>query len=262
MSRTKGHTLIAMACLPGLLCAQVSIDGRLILTGELNEQRQVLGLPPSTMGADVLTAQVEQQGSYALATTSATTPSTWQASLPSLVDGPVPGTHLLIAVPATDSVAVSLAVNQGEPYPLTFRGEVPLTADVFPVGTMLSLVFDGAGYQVMNAAQHLRLPCPPDMVTVNELYCIDRDEHPAISFYGAALYCVQENKRLCSWGEWYVACHYRTPLGLDNMIDNGEWTNNTANADLDVRIAGPFCTTAGTGQASSPARPFHCCMSR
>ena len=136
-------------------------------------------------------------------------------------------------------------------------------SDVAP-GSLLSLVFDGTSFQVLNGAVHRRRDCPSDMVAVNEQYCIEPQERDTLDFYDAAFACVSDNKRLCTWGEWYRACTLAATLGLANMSGNWEWTNSSANEDLIARMVGnTSCTAAGTSLVTgSIPRKSRCCFSR
>jgi hypothetical protein len=246
-----------------LATAQVAIDSRVVLTGSSEEQRQVLGLPPSLLSGDVLTGAIDRSGALSFAAATTSDPQTWLASIEGLGESIVPGTHVLIEVPENSGGPITLNINGSGAIPVVFRGGTALSGGHYEVGHLLSLVHDGASFQIMNGSVHRRRDCPPEMVQVNESFCIDVNEQQTpLIFFDAVLFCMEQNKRMCTWGEWHVACTQRTALGLEDMTNNSEWTNNTANMDNAVRMAGPACTTAGHYFAEFGPRDFRCCKQR
>ncbi|MCW5898864.1 MAG: hypothetical protein KIT10_06305 [Flavobacteriales bacterium] len=259
--RTIGHILLAAGLLGcGTACAQVRVDRAVTLTGTLTEDRQVLGLPASTSPWRVLSAATEQDGTHRFADPVAG--AVWQAEVPSLPEGPVVGTQLIIRAPGPLKTQVQLQVNGLGPFPLTLQGQVPFTGEALSEGEPLSLVFDGTGFQVLNGTLRTLRACPDDMVAVNDAYCIDQVQHATAFWYDAVLACASEGKRLCSWGEFYVACTYREELGVPDLFGDSEWTNNTANFSNVVRVVGAFCQGAGAATTTSTPRAYHCCLTR
>lgn len=243
---------------------QVAVDGRLILAAPEAEQRQVLGLPPSVLSGDVLTGAIDQSGALAFGVATTATPQSWQATIAGIPEVLVPGIHVLIEVPASDEGAVTLNINGTGDRPVILRGGSPMPGDLYEAGSLLSLVYDGTSFQLMNGPVHRKRECQEGMVQVNESTCIDVAEHPsALTFFDAVLVCIEQNKRMCSWGEWHTACRKTNELGLTDMTNNGEWTANTANYDGAVRIVGDGdCFTGGTESVFSGARRFRCCIQR
>lgn len=243
--------------------AQVRVDRPLEFTGSAPDQRQVLGLPDTDAPGAVLSASTALQGGYRTGTALVEAADVWTCTVSGLFGAPVPGTHLFIAVPAVPSGAVNLRVNEEGPYPITHAGLRPFTGEGFPAGSMLSLVFDGTGFQVMNGVQRARMDCPTGMVAVNDEYCIDIDARTPTNFFTASMTCAQEDRRICAWGEWAAACERRVALGLLNIADTWEWTNSTANGDGNVRVAGQDCSFAGTSWSfGDPDRKYRCCYTR
>lgn len=248
----------------GWSIGQVAMDGRLILAAPDAQQRQVLGLPPSVLSGDVLTGAVDQSGALAFGVASSNTPESWQATIEGIPQQLLPGTHVLIEVPESDAGAVTLNINGTGDRPVILRGGTPMPGDLYDAGSLLSLVFDGSSFQLMNGPVHRRRECQTGMVQVNESTCIDVNEHPnALTFFDAVLVCIQQNKRMCSWGDWHTACRKANELGLMSMENNGEWTANTANYDGAVRIVGDGnCYTGGTENTAVGIRFFRCCIPR
>jgi hypothetical protein len=170
---------------------------------------------------------------------------------------------LLVTVPDAASGNVTLALNGTAPAWVMSEGDT-LDAGSIPEGTMLSLVFDGTYYHLLNGTQDRRRSCPTGMVAISEQVCIEVNERPAVDLYTAFVTCAAESKRVCSWSEFHVACRARIELALQNMLNGWEWTNNACNEDNTVRIVGmTTCETASTRPATTgPAAAFRCCYTR
>jgi hypothetical protein len=258
----------AMILLLGLvspwLQAQVLIDRSIELVGTDPAQRQVLGLPQDTSANAVMGAATEQSGRHrsVAATLSGTT---WQVMLGSITGGPTAGTGLIVTTPGPSVGPVELVVNGQPSIPVVMSPGMALMGDTYPQGTLLAMVFDGTAFQVMNGRSNVRRSCPAGMVAVNGEYCIEPDERPASTFFQAALACMSEDRRLCSWGELVAACLSATTLGLNNMVGNWEWTRDSANEDGSVRmVLQSSCQAAGTRAATDTTLPIvsRCCYSR
>lgn len=253
--------IIASCLLWSSLCAtaQVSIDKPVVLDGASDAQRQVEGLAPALAPAAAQSAQVEAAGThkYAQAT------NTWQVDLPSLTGAPAAGTQIVVQVPATPGTgAVQLLVNGTGPYAVLLRPNDPFFAENAANTPMLSLVYDGTAFQVLNGTGRTRRDCPADMIAVNSQYCIEFTDRDTVSFFEAARICALDNKRLCTWGEWHGACNIRTQLGLQEMTDNWEYTDDSANENNSIRIAGPSCTQAAAWYVYNEYQRFRCCYTR
>ncbi len=241
--------------------AQVRIDRPVQVSGPTDAQRQVTGLTSSTEAGEVLTATVDQSGVHRFDTPVSGLP--WQVDLPALAVAPQAGLHLLVSVPSDVVGPVSLLLNGTGPYTLALPDGSPLDASLTEAGTLLSLVFDGSGFQVMNGPVHGRYDCPVDMVTVNGSYCIDGTESPPLNYLDASLACGNQGKRLCTWGELHKACNDRVALGIIDLLNNWEWTNNTADSDFNVRTMGlGDCEANQRIHGVNNTRNFRCCLTR
>lgn len=101
------------------------------------------------------------------------------------------------------------------------------------------------------------------MSAVNDQYCIEQVERPLATFLDAVSTCASLGRRLCSWAEHHAACTRRVELGLENMNNDWEWTNNTSNEDNSVRmVAFGNCTNAGNRLLTAAPATFHCCFTR
>ena len=235
MKRRAIIAVMLVLCASMTLRAQVLVDGPVILTGTTNEDRQVTGLPASTEPGKVLTAVVVQSGSAINAGT--VTGVSWNVDLPALGTSPSAGAHLIVRAPAPNPGSVQMMLNGTGPYPV-LRGLQAMNGSELSEGSMLSLVFDGSAFQLLNGRADLRRDCPTNMVDVNGQYCIDLTERGSTDFFTAATNCAAQDRRLCSWSEFHGACLRATELALIGMTNNWEWTNNTANEDNSVRIVG------------------------
>ena len=247
--------------LPLVSVAQVRIDHPVELIGTGTTDRQVLGLPGSTEPNAVLTAGTEQRGDARTAIVVAGT--NWNLELPGLGTTPAIGTHVVIKAPIPTPGPIALSLNGVALFPLR-KGAFVIDGSSVAEGEMLSLVFTGNEFQLINGRSDLRRDCPSGMVAVNAQYCIEPTERPSSDFFQAGLSCASQDRRLCTWGEWYAACQQATALGLVGMINNYEWTNNTSNENNSVRITGQdLCESVGNGLATgSTARPARCCYTR
>lgn len=241
--------------------AQVTVDKPIILVGADDGARQVTGLNITQSPAAPLTATVEQDGQHRSA--DAVMGSTWQIDLPALNGAPSAGTTIVVQVPSDPgSGPFEMLVNGSGPYPLLAS---PSTIFEMPVPhlPMLSMVFDGSAFQVLNGRARQRRPCPTGMVAVNDQYCVDILESDTTDFFTAGRSCVGQDKRLCTWGEWYGACQLGATIGMLNTTGNWEWTDDSANEDQCVRIVGyTSCSQSGTWGAYNTPQYYRCCYTR
>ncbi|MCB0764751.1 MAG: hypothetical protein KDB84_08610 [Flavobacteriales bacterium] len=253
----------AFTCmLPQLLGAQVRVDGGIRLVGQDPSDRRVSGLAPSTNAADALSAGVEQAGTYRLA--NSVSGSDWTMEVAGLDGAPDLGTQLVVRAPGTVPGPVAITINGHGPYPVTYGPDEALDGASVTAGAIFSVVFDGSAFQVLNGPVHSLRDCPTGMVAMNDGLCIDQVEHPAGNrdFFAAIELCADQGRRLCSWGEWYVACVNGPALGVQAMTGNWEWTNDAGNSDGQARWVGnSSCTTAGVSATTVTTR-FRCCYSR
>jgi hypothetical protein len=241
--------------------SQVHSDRRIELVGNDPATRQVLGLRVDQSGNAALSTQVEQAGQYRFAV--ASVQDGWEIELASLTIAPEAGTHLLVKVPSGASGNAQLSVNSLGPFPVMVDPNTPLEASDVPEGTVLSLVFDGTLFHVMNGAVHARQPCPEGMVQASQQFCIDINESGPETFYQAALRCGEVGKRLCTWTEFYQGCIRSGTLGLQDMTGNHEWADTAMNEDNYAQVVGRLsCTTAGGLNAADWQEHFRCCYTR
>ncbi len=252
---------ISLALFALALNAQVRVDKRIELTGADPASRQVNGLDPAQAPTHALEATSAQAGAAHWAGEGSGV--NWSVSIASIAGAPTAGTAITVRTADSQPGAVSLLLNGQGPYAVLRSPGAPLNAQEVEAGTLLSLVFDGTAFQVTNGVAHLRRPCPPGLTAVTGHYCIEPQERPASDWYTAARTCAQEGLRLCTWSEWEQACLRRVELGLAAMVGNWEWSNNTANEDLNARMVGQLsCTHVGTRAASDNTLVSRCCYTR
>ena len=241
---------------------QVTIDRPIVLTGTIETQRQVLGLPPLLTGTAANTAEVEQKGIHRYAV--AVGGTVWQVDLPALAGAPAAGTQIMLSTVDNASMGpVQLLVNGLGPYDIIWFPGAPLLQEDVPAIPVLSLVFDGTAFQVLNGKPRSRRECPAGTVAVNEQFCMEIAERDTTSWFTAAQTCIAASMRLCTWGEWHNGCNKATQLGIQNTVGNWEWTNDTANEDCCVRIIGfSSCAQSGTWGVNNTPQYFRCCFTR
>ncbi|MBX2973555.1 MAG: hypothetical protein KF797_10660 [Flavobacteriales bacterium] len=243
--------------------AQLSSDKPVMLTAPFPEARQVTGLPPLHEPDAALSAAVERNGAYRVA--SPAPGNLWAVTLDALSSAPPAGTHLVLIAPSPTAGDVDVLVNGHGPYPLLAGVDARVDGIDVPEGTALSVVMDGTSFHVLNGNVFPRRPCPAGTAPVDRNSCIELDEHPATDFFSAILTCGDLGLRLCGWAEFISGCRQATELGLLQTTNNWEWTNDASNEDDCVRVVGAgSCLSSGNSFASvgNVDRPFRCCYTR
>lgn len=252
--------------LPIMVCcsfahAQLVVDKPILLSGGAGE-RHVAGLPDGTAPDHALNASALLAGNYLYCQASGANALT--ANTNPTFAAAVAGQNLLVVITAANSGAVTIAVNGTAAVDVVKNGGQPLEAGDLQPGMVASLVFDGSAYQLTNARRLARRDCPSGFTQVTDLYCIEPTAHDTLYLDSASVVCGMMNARMCTWGEWYFACTQQGTLGLQNMGNQWEWTNSTANGVAAARVVGATsCTHAGVGPAyNTLARKFRCCYDR
>lgn len=260
---TIRSTLI-FTILAGTSYGQVRVDGPIELNGSSPSDRQVQGLAGEAGPHDAVSASGIQSGQHVFAEPVSGT--VLVVDLPSLDAYPAPGTHILVRMPEVLAPGnLLIDVNTWGAYPVLLSPGMPLQQENVPEGAILSLVFDGASFQVMNGSHFVKRTCPTNMREMNQQYCVDIDESTdPLNFFEASIVCAQAGKRLCTWAELFLACDRRVEMELLNMTTNyHEWTNSTMNGDEFVRVMGNnSCTSAGGLHSLNDSLHFRCCISR
>jgi len=261
--RTRSiHSLLGLS-LATWAAAQVGLDRPLVLSGTTNTSRQVLGLMDPQNDADALNARTARNARFRAAVATGT-PNAWGvATTPMFSGDPLPGTELIVRVTAINTGTLTLALDTVGVFPVVKGNGQPLdSGDVVP-GMMAALIFDGQAFQLTNARKLIYRPCPSGFIAVNDQFCIEPGQRDTVDFPQAAIACGNMGARLCSWGEFHVACVQAGALGLSTMVGDWEWTDDSANSDMNVRVVGfSSCTIAATnGAIGSTPRNYRCCFS-
>ena len=249
-----------VACIPAM--AQVLIDNSIVLIGTNDGDRQVHGLPDSTGASAMINAATELSNAHRSAAPASGT--LWQIDLPSLQQAPVAGTQLIVHAPAPVPGPLQISINGNGPYAITRGPDETIDGATIPEGTMLSLVFDGNAMQLMNSIGRSLLECPAGTVAVNDQFCVQTERSgELLEFFEAIEHCGAMGMRLCTWGEYYSACIDAVALSIADMPNGWEWTNQSANENMSVRVVGSSsCMNAATSPATGYPRHFRCCLSR
>ena len=257
-------TILMLACCSAVAVnAQVRSDGPLILNGLGSIDRQLNGLSPSLTPGDVLSAEVEQSRTHRFVNNTAGT--TWQITLTTF-DTPIEaGTQFMITAPTSINGPVQIQVGAQGPYPLFWKpGEAILGEDI-PDGMIISAVFDGAVFQVLNGRAHKLRECPTGMIEIGTQYCIDPEQQPqgTTDFFDAANNCALSGKRLCTWAEFAAACPDAGILGLIAASGDYEWVDDSANEVLNVRVVRLLtCQFPSHRSSTTSVAPSRCCYTR
>jgi hypothetical protein len=242
---------------------QVYIDHAIQLIGTDAADRQVSGLAPLSDPTTALSVEAERRGM--LVHTQAGAAPIWTVDIPSLSGVPLTGTHITVRVPENATGPVSMLLNGLGPYDVITGPSAVLDGTTIPPGSVLSLVFTGAAFQLMNGEVRTLQPCPSGLIAANSQFCVELQQDTAVvDFFAAASDCGARGLRLCSWAEFHVACTNRTVLGITDIVGDYEWIGSTCNEDGEARIAGSSaCATAACGFAfGSTDRPYRCCTDR
>lgn len=242
--------------------AQIGVDRPVELVGGTAADRQVKGLADPGSSSDALNARSFQQGTYATGTVSGG--GAWSITLAPAPDALVMGMHVVLKSLDANTGPVTLAVNGGASLPVLRDSGAPLEAGDVPAGAMVALTCTGNAFLLTSGRALEKRPCPPGFVAVTEGFCIEQVQRDTVDFPEAAVICGDLNARLCTWGEWYVACTQATTLGITDMVGDWEWSNNAANGDGLVRVVGQYsCSAAATSQGwDLLPRNFRCCFRR
>ena len=242
---------------------QVHLDRSLELNGSSSADRQVIGLDASNQPNTALS--VKAQRASQLVHADAIGGSIWTVDIPAYVGPPVAGTHITVRVPDNATGPVSMLLNGLGPYSVVTGPIAILQGEEIPSGAMLSLVFTGSVFQLMNGEVRTLRPCPAGSVAANGQFCIDTQQNATPSdWFVAAADCGARGMRLCSWAEYHVACSTSGALGLAGMVGDWEWIGSACNEDGSARIVGgSACASTACALATGNTDRIHrCCADR
>ena len=136
-------------------------------------------------------------------------PQSYDKALVQIRWSDISGTHV-------DTIAAN-ATLPGQSLPVLRDSGDPLEAGDVPAGAMVALTCTGNAFLLTSGRALEKRPCPPGFVPVTEGFCIEQVQRDTVDFPEAAVICGDLNARLCTWGEWYVACTQATALGNENI---------------------------------------------
>ncbi len=247
--------------LPFAAIAQVSVDKPIVLEGATSLKQQVNGLSNAAEEEDALNARTLQAAGYVYATAGAG--DDWIVQLDPPVTSLIAGTRLMMRATDGNTGPVTLMIDALGPFDLVKNGGLPLDSADVKSGDVCAVLFDGTAFHLLSSRRMERRPCPSGYAQVNDLYCIGIASNDTLSYPDAVVLCGSQDARLCTWGEWYVACTKTALLGLQSMVGDWEWTNDAANSDELVRMVGySSCTHAGVTNAYTSVLKSRCCYHR
>ncbi|HLP10812.1 MAG TPA: hypothetical protein VK177_02710 [Flavobacteriales bacterium] len=155
----------------------------------------------------------------------------------------------------TDSVMVNID-GLGAKRLLTIHNQRLKFGDLV-AGNIHTIVYNGLYFVLLSDTDR---GCLNGFVEVNETYCIEITDRPAVLFYDATKVCQDMNAKICTWGEWYYACQ-KSGLGLINMVNNYEFIDDAHDHGTFVGMVGGggVCNLFTSLNAGTALRPYRCC---
>jgi hypothetical protein len=110
--------------------------------------------------------------------------------------------------------------------------------------------------------------CPDEMVAVDRsvdggatVFCIDRDQGPALTWVAAEQHCAGLGKRLCLEVEWVAACQAAGGgMTINDMVGNWEWVAEV-DGDCGRKRGYTDCDSASCHTITSGSYKTRCCRS-
>lgn len=257
--RSLAATMAILSC--GLLSAQWTVPGPVVLDGNEGSARQVLGLASPLDERDGMS--LSEARSRAVITASGTGASILAITLDPAPSTLVPGMEISLIPSSAHPAAPTLQVNGFGPYPIVRATTLPLDSAEMPVGAPARLVFDGERFHLLNNGAR---PCPTGFTAATNNLCVADSSRAAADFRNASLQCAQLNARLCSLSEWAMGCQ-RVP-GFLATVSSLEWVDHATNSQDQGKLAGidrltqVIGCTFGDTDVRTALRRFRCCTTR
>lgn len=239
----------------GIVWSQVSVDKPLEFTSADAGKRQVYGLAYPALGGNGATVSSVQSGEMVSAETADT--DTLIITLNPALSSYEEGLQLRLRLDSGNTAPMRINVDGLGLRSIVNHVGAELGPAEIPSGQEFTIVYNGSEFQLTSWIDG----CPAGYVSVNKSFCIEYDERPAALFWTANAACVQENGRICSWGDWYYACQ-KTDITLANMTNGYEWINDADDHASSALIVGNgTCTTSTNSNTEVPVntRAFRCC---
>lgn len=262
--------LISFCC--ANLSAQVTFGNKITLTGDIDEDRQVVGISstPSSLNQAVNVEVV--QTNYLKYAEAMGDGNAISIILPIAPLQYSEGMSIYFKANQNNSGSVTLNVNGLGIIPIRKNVSEELQQNEIISGQIVHVIFDGSSFQILS---DLQKTCPTGFVKVSNSYCIEANERTPANFFDAILTCASVNARLCHMDEWYYACQdVNASSSLTNITGNYEWLNEGGNnysiALTDANTASVIGESDCTDLFTGPIRldstndfnllPYRCCM--
>lgn len=179
-----------------------------------------------------------------------------------------PGMVVTIVPTEGHDAGATLNLNGLGPVPVHKVPGQPIDSAELAVGMPARLLYDGEAFVVVS---HTPRPCPMGYSMVGRGFCIEDSSHADTTFFAANRACHQAGARLCSMGEWSLAC--LTLPGFFDTVPVGEWVDSAANDADKAKVVGygslgygsnPNGSGCEYGGYSVPtgSRRYRCCIRR
>ena len=146
---------------------------------------------------------------------------------------------------------------------LDIKGDLRIRIIRDTSGNLKQLAVDDSGnvYKVIGS-NSISDTCPTGFVSVNDEYCIEKNERTATTWWNAIQICGSLNAHLCEWSEWYLGAANAINLELLNVIGNREWVSEGGSGVV-VKFVGPdSITESATTNNPLDLNSFRCCKSK
>lgn len=237
--------------------AQVQVNKPIEFTSTTADERQVLNVGTPNLPTDGVSLKAYRNGSL----THGIAIGTNNISVDLFPDAQSYSNGLMLTFLAenenTDLVSVN--VDGLGATPVLRPDGLPLDPSDILAGEVLMLTYLDGNFILRSRTNS---SCPSGAVQVNESYCIDLDESGPESFYNAATDCHDRGGRLCKWDEHFYACQ-RTDLGLQGLMNNWEWMDDTSDHTHTVDQVNRWACTSQRGNDGNSLfveSEYRCCF--
>lgn len=248
------YLVFAFGFSAAVLNAQVVVDRPIHFTGP-DSTRTVQDLASPTEASSLLSVGTWVSGSalWASATMQGTTFQLSTQPATPLQSGSV----LRFLIPAGISGNVMVQVDGSTPLPLVRPDGLGPAAGQLVANMVAEIILADARFVLMSSAKK---GCHTNAVQVNERYCIDIYPSTPLGMYEAADRCGVRGGKLCTWDEYYYACH-AVGAQLNGMFDDWEWVDDTANhTHLAVQAGRTTCMSQQTASSLITPTSSRCCF--
>lgn len=222
---TYGLFILLLLCIE--VNAQVTFGNKVTLTGNIDEDRQVVNISSTPTALNQAVNVEVLQTNYLKYANAAGDGNTIEITLTIAPLQYVEGMSIYVKANQNNTGGITLNVNGLGAVPVLKNVTQPLVAGEIISGQIFHVVYDGSSFQLLS---DLQKTCPAGFLSVNDSYCIEIDERTPKMFYEAMEACGAIGAKLCDWDEWFYACqHSVVSLGLNNMIGNYEWLDEGGN---------------------------------